>query len=395
MSKSKGKKENYEHYKKILYKIFEEAKEIYGKKDNSIFKELTEENIEWLKVIVNNVENQKSIIAVLITSLLKKVVSPNQDIRLHRKEFKGGYSGRSLDTHVTTPWLKHHFPKFAPKESGWLTRSIEQPHPFNKEFPGKIRNEKVKEAFLSILDSIESESTKEYGAKKARIYLLKIFFLLLEKVEKYKQELEFHSEFKSTAITIYVVLNMLMKHFSMEQSSRLPVIAIYTLYQIFRSNIKRYRGKILKPLKPHTTSDKYSGFGDIEVYNQDGTPFEIVEIKHNIPIDKTIIEDVLRKIKNTKTIERYYILTTAEPNFEESQEEEIFKQVQEIKSEYGFEIVPNGIYNSLKYYLRFVPDLSSFLELYEKNLKEEFYRTTDVKEFHIKGWRDIKEKFLR
>jgi len=176
MSKSKRKKENYEHYKKILSKIFEEAKEIYGKKDNSIFKELTEENIEWLKVIVDNVENQKSIIAVLITSLLKKVVSPNQDIRLHRKEFEGGYSGRSLDTHVTTPWLKYHFPRFAPKESGWLTRSIEQPHPFNKEFPGKIRNEKVKEAFLSILDSIESESKKEYGAKKARIYLLKIFF---------------------------------------------------------------------------------------------------------------------------------------------------------------------------------------------------------------------------
>jgi phosphoribosyl-ATP pyrophosphohydrolase len=148
MSKSKGKKENYEHYKKILYKIFEEAKEIYGKKDNSIFKELTEE------------------IAVLITSLLKKVVSPNQDIRLNRKEFEGGYSGRSLDTHAITPWLKHHFPRFAPKESGWLTRSIEQPHPFNKEFPGKIRNKKVKEAFLSILDSIESESKKEYGAKK-------------------------------------------------------------------------------------------------------------------------------------------------------------------------------------------------------------------------------------
>lgn len=217
---------------------------------------------------------------------------------------------------------------------------------------------------------------------------------MLEKVEKYKQELEFHSEFKSTAITIYVVLNMLMKHFSMKQSSRLPVIAIYTLYQIFRCNIKRYKGKSLKPLKSHTTSDKYSGFGDIEVYNQDGTPFEIVEVKHNIPIDKTIIEDVLRKIKNTKTIERYYILTNAEPNFKESQEE-IFKQVQKIKSEYGFEIVPNGIYNSLKYYLRFVSDLSSFLELYEKNLKEEFYRTTDVKGFHIKGWRDIKEKFLR
>ncbi len=85
----------------------------------------------WAETLIANAENQKSVVAVVITSLLKKIVSPEQDVRLHREEFEGGYSGRS-------------------KESGWLTRSIEQPYPFSMDFPGKIRNSSVKRAFLSI-----------------------------------------------------------------------------------------------------------------------------------------------------------------------------------------------------------------------------------------------------
>lgn len=41
------------------------------------------------------------------------------------------------------------------KESGWLTKSLEQPHPYNLDFPGKINSKKVKSSFLSLLDSIE------------------------------------------------------------------------------------------------------------------------------------------------------------------------------------------------------------------------------------------------
>ena len=32
-------------------------------------------------------------------------------------------------------------------ESAYLTRSIEQPHPLNKNFPGKVRDEYVKKFF--------------------------------------------------------------------------------------------------------------------------------------------------------------------------------------------------------------------------------------------------------
>lgn len=35
----------------------------------------------------------------------------------------------------------------AMKESGWLTRSLEQNNPYELDFPGKIQNKNVKAAF--------------------------------------------------------------------------------------------------------------------------------------------------------------------------------------------------------------------------------------------------------
>lgn len=374
-------------YKRTLDEIFEQVKMCYENKDMSIFNVLSTEQQRWLNILIDNIENQKSVVAVTITSLLKKIVSPEQDIRLHREEFEGGYSGRSLDTNVVTPWLKEHFPRFAPKESGWLTRSIEQPRPFTMDFPGKIRNKDVKNAFLSILNDIEESSTNPSNYLQCLLYLL---------LKKYKREMSLISQLsvgreQSGLLTIDIMVNMLREHFSMRMSSRLPVIAIYTIYQIFMKNIKLYEDKRLEPLKTHTTSDRYMGFGDIEIYNPDGTPFEIVEIKHNIPIDKIMVGDILKKVKDT-TIKKYYILTTAEPNFKDS-DEEIFELVHAIKLKFGIEIIPNGIYLSLKYYLRLVPDLRDFLDCYTENLKNEFSKTADIKEFHIKGWMTIRRKY--
>jgi len=368
-----------------LLNIAEECyKSDYGKKffsDN-----LSAHQLEHITTIVNNAETQKSVLAVLITCLLKKIESPSQDVRLHREEFKDGYSGRGLDTNVVTPWLKEHFPKFAPKESGWLTRSIEQPHPFTKNFPGKIRNVNVKNAFLSILEDVEE---KKSVAEK---YLISMLILLLDKTEKELGIMEMITNVKSTgSITINLILEMLKEHFSMARSSRLPVIAIYSIYQILVKSVEIYKGKKLQPLKSHTTSDRYMGYGDIEVYYNDGTPFEIVEIKHKIPIDLITIKDVFKKVQTT-SIKRYFILTTADPNFV-GDEKEIFDILNGIKQKYNIDIIPNGIIASLKYYLRFLIDLNEFLNVYTENIKKEFSQTTDVKELHIKKWEELIKRY--
>lgn len=346
---------------------------------------LTSTQYDYVRLLVDNAETQKSLISVVITSLLKKIENPSQDIRLHRDEFEGGYSGRTLDTNVVTPWLKQHFRRFAPKESGWLTRSIEQPHPFTKDFPGKIRNKPAKEAFLAIFDDIEQNETEP------KIYLTAIMLKLLEKAAGEKDILE-----EATlggdinCLTIDMIIEMLEEHFSLRMASRLPVLAIYTIYQLLVKDIKIYQGKKLLPLKGHTTSDRHTGYADIEIYDADGTPFEMVEVKHKIPIDNTMVLDVFSKIKNTAT-KRYFILTTAERNFKGSKKN-IFKLVREIKVKFNKDLIPNGIIPSLKYYLRFAPDLGKFLEKYTENLLEEFKQGSDVKELHISGWKEITQR---
>lgn len=192
----------------------------------------------------------------------------------------------------------------------------------------------------------------------------------------------------SEIININTVIKMLEKHFEVKLSSRLPVIAIYTVYQMLLSVIKRYDGKILGPLNVHTSSDKH-GFGDVEIWNADRTPFEMVEIKHNIPIERNMVFDIAKKTKDT-LIQRYYLLTTYDGCFSTPEEENyINKFILKIKKEGGLEIITNGIIQSLKYYMRFIEDYVTFIKKYTSNLIEDAKISTEVKEFHTKNWQDI------
>lgn len=375
-----------ERFTIILDKILIESSNCIKNKNILLIKELNDIQLKNINIIIENAESQKSVLTVLITSLLKKIENPKQDVRLHRDEFKKGYSGRSLDTRVVTPWLKKYFPRIAPKESGWLTRSLEQPRPFNLKFPGKIRNLKVKKAFLQILDDIES---RNFDPKR---YLKYVFIYLLEKSAKDKEIKGILLTVESKGvISINSILEMLEKHFSLPRSSRLPVIAIYSIYQILINNIDIYKDKILKPLKTHTSSDRYIGFGDIEVYNSNKTPFEIIEIKHGIPIDLIMIEDSLKKVINTTT-KRYFILTTSIPNFK-NEESEIYELIKKIKSKYNIDFIVNGIIPSIKYYLRFLVDLHLFINQYTENLKKEYTISTDIKDVHIEKWNEILREY--
>jgi DNA (cytosine-5)-methyltransferase 1 len=116
-------------------------REIKRDEGQSFLQKLEKEQQHWLDVVVSNVESFKAIATVLATSLVKKIENPKQDIRYHKNEFRGGYSGRTLDTKFITPFFKKKFQRFSMKESGWLTRSIEQPYPFTYERPDNCLEE--------------------------------------------------------------------------------------------------------------------------------------------------------------------------------------------------------------------------------------------------------------
>ena len=271
---------------------------------------LSKQQMTWVNHIVSKEETFKGVFTVLVTSLTYKSLNSAQDVRLHQKNMENGYSGRSFDFSYVTPFLKSKRFDGAMKESGWLTRSLEQNIPYNMDFPGKIRNASVKDAFLKILNDIE-----ETGADP-ETYLKAVFkFSQIEKSRKVivlVNPIEAESKF-----SIKDIIKSLHNHFYYDYNSRgasiLPVVAIYSIYECIIDESERYENKHLDNLESHTSSDRSSGAtGDVVVRDAvDNELYEVVEVKFDIPIDYIMIDDAYNKIKSTK-IQRYYILTTAE-----------------------------------------------------------------------------------
>ncbi|MBI4823903.1 MAG: DNA methyltransferase [Nitrospirae bacterium] len=367
----------------ILDKFYEQAISVLHSKKEDNFHDTIKSNVDTL---INKIDKNKSLLSALVTSLVKKIIEPKQDIRLHRTDFKNGYSARSLDTSVTAPFFKKHFPKYANKESSFLTLATREKIKWTKKEGQnlKIRDAQVKNSFLELFDAVEN---KRVTPKECLVYIF-IKLHLLSQQHKMVFDETIESANFSEIININTVLEMLERHFGIKLSSRLPVIAIYSAYQELFKVVKRYEGKKLGHLNVHTSSDKH-GFGDIEIWNIDGTPFEMIEIKHNIPIDRNIIFDIVKKSQGT-SIQRYYILTTYKSNFPSKEEEEyINKFILKIKKDSGLEIIANGIFQSLKYYLRFIDDYKKFIKAYTVNLVEDAKNSTEVKAFHIAEWQKI------
>lgn len=157
-------------------------------------------------------------------------------------------------------------------------------------------------------------------------------------------------------------------------------------------SIARYKGKILSPLRSHTTSGiKSGGIGDIEVLDANGEFFEGVEIKHNIPISPNLVRDAYQKFAET-SVRRYYLLTTAEPNVDDPGT--VDRLVRQIRRQHGCEVIVNGILPSLKYYLRLLTNPKLFLDCYSRNLQLDFKQSTDIKEVHLRYWNELLDSLL-
>lgn len=336
---------------------------------------LTDQQASLLRTIASYAESNKGVLTVLITCLVHKAINPSQDVRKHQHNMSGGYSGRSVDKNYVTPFMKEkQFPAMA--ESGWLTRSLEQPHPYNLNYPGKITPSELKIAFLQILDNIETHR------KDAKRYLCHLFQLLLILREKKAMTLA-----KPSHITIDTLLGFLERHFthtySISGGARLPVLAVYSVYELMVAEMQRFSDKTLLPLKEHTTADRRAGsVADIEIKDAEGNLFEAAEIKHSIKITTQIINDSFEKFK-CQPVKRYYILSTA--GIEQSEKIAMGKRIREIMELHGCQVIINGVMPSLKYYLRLLENPVKTVDRYVENLKQD----ATIKFQHKEIWNKI------
>ena len=358
-------------YDKILENVYKEAEN-----NKSYLNKLNEDEIEWIEIVADKCFNQKGVFTVLVTLFIYKIKHPEQDIRKHQKQIDGGFSGRTIDTHYITPTLKKlGLPSMA--ESGWLSRSLEQPYPYTLDYEGKIGNLKVKKAFLNLIDRVQTYN------QNSKYVLVELFKKIID-IQK-QNIIKIEPIKNPDMLTIDKIITLLDKQFShnyhTSYGSKLPVIAFYSIYKILINELSRYNSCTVKELGSHTASDRTSkSAGDIEIY-KNNTLFEAIEIKLDKEIDANILRIAKEKIiKYNPT--RYYILSYIGIKEEKQEVQNI---INEVKEKHGCQIIINGVIATLKYYLRLIENLNSFVKIYSNLIQND----NELKTIHKKIFQNL------
>ena len=357
----------------FLKKTFDQSMKLVGS-DDKIKSDLPTTITKHLDVILSKSESSKGVLTVIFTSLVYKTLNPTQNIRNHQTSIENGYSGRTFDTKYITPFLKSvKFPSMA--ESGWLTRSLEQKVPYDKNYSGAIKPDLLKTSFLETIDFIQEGQE----LNKCLSYIMQGLI-----IKKNNQEIDLA---KPLNLPIATIIELLTKHFNAKYTadgaSRLPVLALFAAYECLMKEAKRFDGKILLDIESHTSADTRSGrIGDIDIVDEKGKEFEAVEVKHGIQITSQLVKDAFEKFKTTQ-VNRYYLLSTA--NIDSTESEKIEQEIERIKNIHGCHVIANGLINSLKYYLRLLSETSEFISNYVNLLESD----SALKYEHKKQWNVI------
>jgi DNA (cytosine-5)-methyltransferase 1 len=351
------------------------AEQLFAETGTSDF-ELSDRFREALDGLHAKAKAASAVFTNIITCLAIKSARPGADVRYHQTQIQkdtersAGVNFRGISEDVVYPWLDRN--RFEGAKSGWQTRTLERPKPYNMDYAENIAH--VKQEFLTVFDELEEH---HQSATEALAYLI------------YKQVVR-REDVKITLSVpktqdISTIVDMLRKHFfrsykGSKGASRLPVLALHAIYTVMVKELKRYDGKSVVELNEHSAADSQTGsIGDIEVKdNTTGEIFEAVEVKHNLSITEAIAADVQQKVMD-KSIARYYILTTHN-NCEPDDGAKAI--IENIKSVYECQVIANGVMPSIKYYLRLMSDPSAFFPAYVTLLQSD----KAIAHEHRTGW---------
>lgn len=357
----------------ILLKCYGEAEEEYKKENQTEL--ITYIGGDDAKVIIELANTKHAARGAALTLAAYKILHPEQDIRNHKSEYENGFSARGIDTKVTVPFLlKHGLPYNV--ETHWLSQTLSFAGPFMPDSVLKTVPKKAGPDLIATANLIQNSESNER--------IEKIIVLILEKMieERNKGRIPLT---KPKNLSIDEVMVLLHKHFKspyQKNAPRLPQVAVYAMYQCLMKDVGRYSDFELKPLERMKTANRKSGtVGDIDLW-KDKRPIEAVEIKFEIPINEAHVNEAMQKVK-AEAVERYFILSTAETLSNEAGE--IQRLIDDFKKTNGCEIIVNGVYGTLKYYLRLLESTNEFINAYTDLMSTD----EDVNYEHKSAWNAI------
>lgn len=352
-----------------LDKAFSTAEDYFVTKNENLptfaTDNLNTEFIEALEAMAKYCEKASGGYSNLITSLsIKAVYGDKVDVRYHQVQIQNqtdkpaGFNFRGISESVIYEWMEAH--EFHGAKSGWQTRTFERPKPYMFTYDENIGT--IKKPFLICYDQVETHN------QSAQIALAFLFWRRLQLREASKIILAVPKIQDVLQITHLFEAHFFYKYKDSKGASRLPVLALYSIYTVLLSELNRYNNKKLKPLEAHSAADAQTGaIGDIEIVNEDNSPFEAVEVKHGLPVTKATIDIAKQKIRGSQ-VDRYYILTT-HPQHEPG--EDVMTEVEIVKKLLGCQLIVNGVIPTIKYYLRILSNPGAVLPVYAEKLKED------------------------
>lgn len=357
----------------ILSECYEVA-ELESKKDD-IGDLITAIGEEDSKVIIELANIKHACRGAAITLAIYKILHPEQDIRSHKVEYENVFSARGVDHNVTVPFL---IQKGLPYnvDTHWLSQTLSYSQPYMPDVILKTVPKKVGPDFIITANMIQNADSTER--------VKKITILILEKMieERNKGNIPLT---KPKNLSIDQIMEILHRQFSTnyeKNAPRLPQVAVYAIYKCLMNDVDRYSDFELKPLERMKTANRKSGtVGDIDLW-ENGRPIEAVEIKYEIPVGIAHVSEAIQKVQ-TESVERYFILSTAKPDSNEW--DEVQKLISDFRKSNGCEIIVNGVYETIKYYLRLLKSTNEFVNAYTELLAID----EDINYEHKVAWNAI------
>jgi len=257
-----------------------------------------------LDIIINSVGNPWAPFKATMVSVMAKLVYPDWDTRNHQKQIGGHRSLRTIDKTRVSKLLVElglydTLTEFA------LTRSFEKAEPYTKEYSGMITPKECKPAFLNIVHIINTTNNPTL-LKDMLAYLLAALKARKSKITALKNTVVVVTK----NIDLVDINNMFDTMNNLGSgSSVVPAIIVHTLLSVIQPYI--WPNLSIKPLKEHTAPDGHTkSFGDVEAFGSNLKPVIVIEVKHKISIDDSIVT-IFDNKTNTEDIPLKFIITTA------------------------------------------------------------------------------------
>lgn len=322
-----------------------------------------------------------------LTVAAYKAAVPEQNVCLAKAEIADGFNARSADSEVTVPFLAGKGLQYS-VESHWLTQTIsflgELTHDALKGLKAKTRPANAGLLLVSVAEAVQ----RQPGDTSQEFATAVVTQLLCGLIQQRNSSKVVCTRPKGLTVAqaMWLVESHIATRFK-KNAPRLPQLALYSVYECLVASVARYEGTTLDPLNRMKSADRKKGtVGDV-VVSRNKVPFEGVEIKHRAVTYNDIVE-CTEKLK-AEGVLRYYVLATED--VAENDVDRISELQTSFKASNGCEIIVNGVFDSLRYYLRLIPDVNDFIFKYVSHIETD----ADTDYEHRVAWNELCSRLAR